>query len=96
MAEPQPALSVFYLARMHRLEEVEKENARLRATVLRLSAERSVEDDEAAALQEAPVDPDVLKVLQYVSAGRAYVDVEPYPDDAARRALGRIYDEGER
>jgi hypothetical protein len=41
---------------MHRLEEVERENARLRATLLRLSA-------------------------------------EPYPDDAARRALGRIYDE---
>jgi hypothetical protein len=37
-----------------------------------------------------PVDPDVLTVLRYVSAGRGYVDVEPYPDAAARRVLGAI------
>jgi hypothetical protein len=38
-------------------------------------------------------DPDILDVLRYVSMGRGYVDVEPYPDARARRALGRIYDE---
>lgn len=43
--------------------------------------------------REAETDPDVLAVLQYVSTGRGYVDVEPYPDTAARRALGRIHTE---
>jgi hypothetical protein len=40
------------------------------------------------------IDPDILAVLEYVSAGRGYVDVEPYPDLQARRALGRLHDEG--
>lgn len=40
------------------------------------------------------VDPDVLAVLEYVSRGRRYVGVEPYPDFEARRALGRLHDEG--
>lgn len=40
------------------------------------------------------VDPDVLEVLEYVSRGRNYVDVTPYPDFNARRALGRMHDEG--
>lgn len=39
------------------------------------------------------VDEDVLQVLTYVSSGRGYVDVLPYPDALARRALGRIRDE---
>lgn len=39
-----------------------------------------------------PVDRDVLAVLGYVSRGRRYVDVVPYPDAAARRALGRLHD----
>lgn len=29
-------------------------------------------------------------VLEYVSRGRRYVDVEPYPDATARRILGAI------
>lgn len=41
-----------------------------------------------------PVDPDILAVLEYVSRGRHYVGVEPYPDFEARRALGRLHDEG--
>jgi hypothetical protein len=40
------------------------------------------------------VDPDVLAVLEYVSRGRRYVGVTPYPDFEARRALGRLHDEG--
>lgn len=36
------------------------------------------------------VDKDVLEVLTYVSSGRGYVGVTPYPDFAARRALGRL------
>jgi hypothetical protein len=39
------------------------------------------------------IDPDIRKVLEYVSRGRRYVDVEKYPDATARRALGRILDE---
>lgn len=31
-----------------------------------------------------------LPVLRYVSAGRRYVDVEPYPDAAARALLGEL------
>jgi hypothetical protein len=30
------------------------------------------------------------KVLRYVSAGRRFVDVEPYPDAAARKLLGEL------
>lgn len=37
---------------------------------------------------------DAAKVLAYVSAGRGYVDVEPYPDALARRALGALDDAG--
>jgi hypothetical protein len=37
---------------------------------------------------------DAVKVLRYVSAGRGYVDVEPYPDALARRALGALDDAG--
>jgi hypothetical protein len=37
---------------------------------------------------------DVLPVLRYVSKGRRYVDVEPYPDALARRALGALDDAG--
>jgi hypothetical protein len=40
------------------------------------------------------VDPDVLAVLEYVSRGRRYVGVTPDPDFEARRALGRLHDEG--
>lgn len=40
------------------------------------------------------VDPDILAVLEYVSRGRRYVDVTPYPDFEARRALGRLHDDG--
>ena len=38
------------------------------------------------------VDEDVLEVLTYVSSGRGYVGVTPYPDATARKALGRIRD----
>ena len=31
-----------------------------------------------------------MRVLQYVSRGRGYVDVEPYPDSLAREALGEL------
>lgn len=31
-----------------------------------------------------------LPVLQYVSYGRRYVDVQPYPDATARKLLGEI------
>lgn len=41
-------------------------------------------------------DPDVLAVLRYVSNGRSYVGVQPYPDAAARRALGRINEDQDR
>lgn len=41
-----------------------------------------------------PVDPDIVAVLEYVSRGRRYVGVTPYPDFEARRALGRLHDEG--
>jgi hypothetical protein len=37
---------------------------------------------------------DAVKVLRYVSAGRGYVDVEPYPDALARRTLGALDDAG--
>jgi hypothetical protein len=37
---------------------------------------------------------DAVTVLRYVSAGRGYVDVEPYPDALARRALGALDDAG--
>lgn len=33
-------------------------------------------------------------VVEYVSAGRRYVDVEPYPDGAARAALGLVTNGG--
>jgi hypothetical protein len=32
----------------------------------------------------------VYRVLEYVSRGRRYVDVEPYPDATARRALAAL------
>ncbi|GGM53499.1 hypothetical protein ACFFX1_54865 [Dactylosporangium sucinum] len=35
-----------------------------------------------------------LPVLGYVSRGRRFVDVEPYPDAAARRALAALHDAG--
>jgi hypothetical protein len=38
------------------------------------------------------IDPDTLRVLEYVARGRRYVDIEKYPDASARRALGRLYD----
>lgn len=38
------------------------------------------------------VSDDVRQVLEYVSAGRRYVDVTPYPDAQARRALGALGD----
>lgn len=37
---------------------------------------------------------DAIEVLGYVSRGRRYVDVEPYPDALARRALGALGDAG--
>lgn len=43
---------------------------------------------------QGTVDPDVLAVLGYVSAGRRHVDSKPYPDGRARRALGWLRDEG--
>lgn len=52
-------------------------------------------DQLAERLTEAGylVDEDTLAVLTYVSSGRGYVGVTPYPDSQARRALGRIRDE---
>lgn len=35
-------------------------------------------------------------VLRYVSAGRSYVDVEPYPEAAARALLGELERGGDR
>lgn len=32
----------------------------------------------------------LVEVARYVSAGRRFVDVEPYPDATARRALGAL------
>lgn len=37
-----------------------------------------------------------VEVLQYVSRGRRFVDVEPYPDAKARMILGGISTEGEK
>lgn len=34
----------------------------------------------------------VVEVLQYVSGGRNFVDVEPYPDAVARLALAELQD----
>ncbi|MGZ4745636.1 MAG: hypothetical protein ACXVYY_01000 [Oryzihumus sp.] len=36
---------------------------------------------------------DAEKVLSYVSRGRGFVDVEPYPDALARKVLGALSDE---
>lgn len=36
----------------------------------------------------------LVNVARYVSTGRSFVDVEPYPDATARRALGALSDEG--
>ncbi|MCP9947218.1 hypothetical protein [Actinomadura madurae] len=36
--------------------------------------------------------PDLVRVAGYVSRGRRFVDVEPYPDVLARRALGSLDD----
>lgn len=33
---------------------------------------------------------DIVEILEYVSRGRGFVDVEPYPDAKARRVLGAI------
>ena len=47
------------------------------------------------ALQEArEVIRALLPIAGYVSRGRGYVDVERYPDAAARRALGMADDMG--
>lgn len=46
----------------------------------------------ALAEQQKTVSGDVRQVLEYVSAGRRYVDVTPYPDAQARRALGALGD----
>lgn len=53
-----------------------------------------VEVTPQASSAERSIDPYIVEVLRYVSAGRGYVDVEPYPDSAARIALGRLQDEG--
>lgn len=42
------------------------------------------------AVELLVVSADVREVLVYVSRGRGYVDVEPYPDFEARRALGAL------
>lgn len=36
--------------------------------------------------------PDLIRVAAHVSRGRAFADVEPYPDALARRALGALDD----
>lgn len=36
------------------------------------------------------LDRQIVEVLQYVSSGRGYVGVTPYPDSTARAAMGRI------
>jgi hypothetical protein len=35
---------------------------------------------------------EAIPVLEYVSRGRRFVDVEPYPDATARRVLGALED----
>jgi hypothetical protein len=37
----------------------------------------------------------ILKVVEYVSMGRGYIGVEPYPDATARFALGELQEFGE-
>lgn len=36
------------------------------------------------------LDRQIVEVLQYVSSGRGYIGVTPYPDSTARAAMGRI------
>jgi len=36
--------------------------------------------------------PDLIRVAAYVSRGRGFVDIEPYPDALARKALGALDD----
>lgn len=49
-------------------------------------------DDQAAVLREQGLALDAARpVLEYVSRGRGYVDVTPYPDYTARRALGLMH-----
>lgn len=51
--------------------------------------------DALGAAGWAPSNTDVRQVLEYVSRGRRFVDVEPYPDSLARRALGAMMDGGQ-
>lgn len=65
---------------------------RLNAVVDTVKALRA--DPKLAAMLLGSDLSDAIKVLAYVSAGRGYVDVEPYPDALARRALGALDDAG--
>lgn len=53
----------------------------------RAGFERDAARAELAALRER-----VLPILEYVSRGRRFVDVEPYPDAEARAVLGEVLD----
>jgi hypothetical protein len=52
--------------------------------------QRVIDDQEARLLAQASVIGLMHPVVEYVSRGRSFVDVGPYPDAAARRALGAL------
>jgi hypothetical protein len=56
--------------------------------------QRVIDDQEERLLAQAELIGLMRPVVEYVSRGRSFVDVGPYPDGAARRALGALNDDG--
>jgi hypothetical protein len=61
-----------------------------------LSIQREASADDLLAITGVVITQEtytrIVEVLQYVSGGRNFVDVEPYPDAAARLALAELQD----
>ena len=71
------------------------ENERLRAenesVKYEVAANRRAYEEAAEKVERLRADAELARpVLEYVSRGRRFVGVEPYPDAQARRALGQI------
>lgn len=58
----------------------------------RIAAERKLQEAERERDEARAAMADLIRVAAYVSRGRRFVDVEPYPDALARKALGALDD----
>lgn len=51
-----------------------------------------IEQGKQMAAHDTKIIVACIPILEYVSRGKGYVGVEPYPDASARRVLGMIRD----